>query len=130
MPPPPCRGSPDLERPAARDDLVAQPLEARVGLGVAFGLEAELDPSRATVSPSHGAELDLRARDAEREPAGWADGVLDLLGANVGRHQPAALRSAKRRGGLLGAVISSRARRSRISRRSAESATLPRAVSV
>ena len=106
-----------LEEAVALAHAVANALEELVGLFLAVGPQLELDPS-GRLRAVAGAELDLGARDPQREATARTDRVRDLLRADVGRHQPAAP-SSRRASAASSAPISLRASRSRISRRCA-----------
>ena len=107
-----------LEEPLSLADAEANAFEDLVGLFLAVGPQLELDP-RGRAGAVAGTQLDLRARHPQCEVPARPDLVRDLLRADVGRHQPAAL-SARRASAASSAPISLRASRSRISRRCAD----------
>src|SRR6186997_1859294 len=107
----------DLEDALRLAHVEADPFEELIGLRVAVGTQLELD-ANAGDRRVRRAELDVRARDPEREPAARAELVLDLLAPDEGCHQPWAP-SPRSASAASSAPISLRARRSRISRRAA-----------
>ena len=113
----PCLGSVNLERPVPFGHAEAEPIEDLVGLGVRGGADLEGD-SDARDGPVVGSHLDVGARHAQREAASFADLVGDLLGADERRHQEL-VSSSRSAAAASSALISLRARRSRIDRRSA-----------